>query len=96
MPNESAVAPARQEDHRPAPSSTCRWRTIRIATHCTEADVSEQHITHARKFGLDTVGFLMKAHSTDGRGGMHRRKAAHAASHSSFHGVRVQVMRSSK
>ena len=37
-------------------------RTIRVATHCTEADVSEQHITMARKLDLDTVGFLMMAH----------------------------------
>ena len=33
--------------------------TIRVATHCTEADVSEQHITMARKLDMDTVGFLM-------------------------------------
>lgn len=38
--------------------------TIRVATHCTEADVSEQHITLARKLGMDTVGFLMLAHMT--------------------------------
>lgn len=36
--------------------------TIRIATHCTEADVSKQHIEAARERGLDTVGFLMMAH----------------------------------
>lgn len=40
----------------------CGVSTIRVATHCTEADVSEQHITLARKLGLDTVGFLMMAH----------------------------------
>ncbi len=36
--------------------------TIRVATHCTEADVSEQHIQRSRELGLDTVGFLMMAH----------------------------------
>jgi 4-hydroxy-2-oxovalerate/4-hydroxy-2-oxohexanoate aldolase len=40
----------------------CGVKTIRVATHCTEADVSEQHIGLARKLGLDTVGFLMMAH----------------------------------
>jgi 4-hydroxy-2-oxovalerate/4-hydroxy-2-oxohexanoate aldolase len=41
----------------------CGISTIRVATHCTEADVSEQHITMAAGIdGLDTVGFLMMAH----------------------------------
>jgi 4-hydroxy 2-oxovalerate aldolase len=36
----------------------------RIATHCTEADVSIQHFTEATNLGMETVGFLMLAHST--------------------------------
>lgn len=46
----------------------CGVATIRVATHCTEADVSEQHITLARNLGLDTVGFLMMAHMLDPEG----------------------------
>ena len=42
--------------------------TIRVATHCTEADVSEQHIAMARKLGMDTVGFLMLAHMNSPEG----------------------------
>ncbi|WP_019547387.1 4-hydroxy-2-oxovalerate aldolase [Streptomyces sulphureus] len=36
----------------------------RIATHCTEADISVQHFGLARELGLETVGFLMMAHSS--------------------------------
>lgn len=42
--------------------------TIRVATHCTEADVSEQHIAQARKMDMDTVGFLMMAHMNSAEG----------------------------
>jgi 4-hydroxy 2-oxovalerate aldolase len=34
----------------------------RIATHCTEADIAEQHIKMAKRLGLEAVGFLMMAH----------------------------------
>ena len=41
----------------------CGISTIRVATHCTEADVSEQHLNMAAQYPeLDTVGFLMMAH----------------------------------
>lgn len=46
-------------------AADCGIACIRVATHCTEADVSEQHIALGRKLGLDTVGFLMMSHMAE-------------------------------
>ena len=48
--------------------------TIRVATHCTEADVAEQHITLARKLDMDTVGFLMMSHMNSVEGLINQAK----------------------
>ncbi|HEX3753445.1 MAG TPA: 4-hydroxy-2-oxovalerate aldolase [Rhizomicrobium sp.] len=39
--------------------------SVRIATHCTEADIAKQHIGFARKIGMDVSGFLMLSHMSE-------------------------------
>jgi 4-hydroxy 2-oxovalerate aldolase len=39
--------------------------SVRIATHCTEADIAQQHIAFARKIGMDVSGFLMMSHMSE-------------------------------
>ena len=43
-------------------------RSVHVATHCTEANTSPQHMAFARELGMDTTGFLMMAHLNDAKG----------------------------
>lgn len=49
-------------------------RSVHVATHCTEANVSPQHIAYARKLGMDTTGFLMMAHLNSAEGILEQAK----------------------
>lgn len=56
-------------------------RSVRVATHCTEADISAQHISLARQMGMDTAGFLMMSHMAepDALAGQARRMESYGA-----------------
>lgn len=54
-------------------------RSVHVATHCTEADVSPQHIAYARELGMDTTGFLMMAHMSSAEGLLEQARIMEAA-----------------
>ncbi len=54
-------------------------RSVHVATHCTEADVSPQHIAFARDLGMDTTGFLMMAHLNSPEGLLQQAEIMQAA-----------------
>jgi 4-hydroxy 2-oxovalerate aldolase len=43
-------------------AADCGVKVVRVATHVTEADISEQHIGMAKKLGMMAIGFLMMTH----------------------------------
>jgi 4-hydroxy 2-oxovalerate aldolase len=45
-----------------AAAAECGATAVRIATHCTEADISQQHFAAAAELGLEAIGFLMMSH----------------------------------
>jgi 4-hydroxy-2-oxovalerate/4-hydroxy-2-oxohexanoate aldolase len=54
-------------------------RSVHVATHCTEADVSPQHIAYARELGMDVTGFLMMAHMNSAEGLLEQGRIMEAA-----------------
>lgn len=49
-------------------------RVARVATHCTEADISEQHIALAKELGMEAVGFLMMSHMIEPAALLHQAR----------------------